>query len=298
LKNYCYPPSKPTPTTTEKTTPEATTMINGAFCPYNVEEIHTVEQYLRAVDKAYKELWDSDKSIGASENSPKLWFRGQKSVDYPLLPAIARSQNRIDDENILLAKFQAMADPYLSDMPSYTLSSLRQLYWRTLFLMQHYGIPTRLLDWTEDALVALLFAIDSNINDAEAEKNPVVWCLNPLKSNKIFAFADGSVIPNVKEKAVYEHFGPIKTNCENKSPCAVYADLQISKIINEKNTFTVFPYCQDLIAMDKLPSSETFLSKLIIARDCREYISAQLRKYGLKKEEFKPELISIAQKIK
>lgn len=327
MTNYCYPPkpivksgqttndlpdiTKPKnlmPDTIEATastanisegaikeiiTPDSITP-SGPFCTYNADEIHTVEQYLKAVEKAYDMLWPTD----SSEKEPVLWFRGLKSENYSLLPAIIRGQdkNLIDDENIFLAKFQAMAAPYLIDMPTYTLSSLREFYWRTLFLMQHYGIATRILDWTENALDALLFAIDSETTAEEEKTNPVVWCLNPLQLNKASKFEND--IPNAKEKAVYELFGPIKTNCENKMPGAVLEEFKLSKIVSQKNTFTVFPSCQDLTAMERLPASETFLSKIVIARDCRHYLREQLSKYGLKKEELQAELIAIAQRVK
>lgn len=50
-----------------------------------------------------------------------------------------------------------------------------------LTLMQHYGLPTRLLDWSESPLVALYFALSS---DEDAKADAAVWVLNPMKLNK------------------------------------------------------------------------------------------------------------------
>jgi hypothetical protein len=51
--------------------------------------------------------------------------------------------------------------------------------------MQHYGAPTRLLDWTDNALVALYFALHSPTGDGyEPDTNAAVWVLNSWWLNR------------------------------------------------------------------------------------------------------------------
>jgi len=100
------------------------------------------------------------------------WFRGQHNADQELIPSLYRYGDEIDEDDFR-DEFAFKAFPYLHQMRA-------QDPWEMYALMQHYGLPTRLLDWSEAALVALYFAVsaDSPSNDAG------VWMLNPWSFNK------------------------------------------------------------------------------------------------------------------
>lgn len=98
---------------------------------------------------------------GMNQNC-ELWYRGQVQSKFQLLPSISRSIGGIplnpELEIVLLSKFKSLATPYIDNLPTPPLPNGVESYWSWLFQMQHYGVPTRLLDWSRDALVALYFA--------------------------------------------------------------------------------------------------------------------------------------------
>ena len=107
-------------------------------------------------------------------------FRGVRDASYALIPRIGRSETRAkktdvvtakrsrvpyrpDDELGLLEIFKDQARAYLPNPPSLDLE------W--LALAQHYGMPTRLLDWTESVLVAAWFAVE----DPKKDRDSAIW---------------------------------------------------------------------------------------------------------------------------
>lgn len=112
------------------------------------------------------------------EVSRGTWiFRGLKSADYDLEPSIERAIKPRDRwaalEPLLLDEFTSKAGLYKS---AYDLPPVGwKLSW--LALMQHYGVPTRLLDFTYSPYLALYFALRSR---TEEEKSlPLsVWAID------------------------------------------------------------------------------------------------------------------------
>jgi hypothetical protein len=102
-------------------------------------------------------------------------FRGQP-CDKPLVPKIGRL-GLTKFENKIFDEFQKRYLAYSSKVYAHDLDLLS--------LGQHFGLPTRLLDWTENPLTALWFAIEKIIEDEVG----VVWVF----------FPDESDIVNVKD---------------------------------------------------------------------------------------------------
>lgn len=125
------------------------------------EAIRSVAEYVERVASLDWPKWGT------------LWFRGQR-CDRPLVPKVWRPDHHYN-ENALVQGFRGRA-PALGATPE----SGRLDKW--LFLMQHFGLPTRLLDWTESALVALYFAVRTE-DRGPADHWPCVWVLNPIRLN-------------------------------------------------------------------------------------------------------------------
>jgi hypothetical protein len=95
----------------------------------------------------------------------RVWFRGQAQVGWPLQPAVYRPGFPAANETDRLRIEQHLAQDFRVE--SAGLLTGRETEAELYFLEQHYGLPTRLLDWTHNPLPALFFATDRPANDGE-----------------------------------------------------------------------------------------------------------------------------------
>ncbi|MDX2260692.1 MAG: FRG domain-containing protein [Gemmatimonadales bacterium] len=105
----------------------------------------------------------------ARAHETECWFRGHSNAEWSLVPSVFRTASSALAESATAARFRRAARIRHRDCPP------RDDLSAWLQLMQHYRLPTRLLDWTESPLIALFFAVEANPQD-----DAIVWCLNPF----------------------------------------------------------------------------------------------------------------------
>lgn len=113
-------------------------------------------------------------------------YRGVTHLEYRLVPKVGRDKSLIENEQRLFYEFKRRAFPHISLFA-------RDDDWVQLALAQHHGLPTRLLDWSRNPLVACYFAV----ND-EGDQDCVIYITNSEEIAKLdktpdYLFANGEI---------------------------------------------------------------------------------------------------------
>ena len=116
--------------------------------------IQEEEIQVNSVSEFIEKIVQLDKKEGT-----EIFYRGHADVSWGLRPSIFRTPNGVEKEHLLFRDMVAHEPQSFSECKS-TLDYLVQ--------MQHYGLPTRLLDMTTNPLVALYFACQPADDDVSA----------------------------------------------------------------------------------------------------------------------------------
>lgn len=191
--------------------------------------------------------------IGIS-NHP-AWFRGHSNHNYKLLPSLYRHQLGSKHERNLYAIFRQKGAPHL--LPG--LDS-----WAVLAMMQHHGVPTRLLDWTESIDVALFFAVCEN------NPNPCLWVLNPYRLN--FLCMGKNIIFDESDELEFDYYKAVRdSEWPYAYPVATSAPWVNDRVRRQRGCFTI--HGSDPRPLDEMEGK--FVKRIAIpthlVKEIREY---------------------------
>jgi hypothetical protein len=216
--------------------------------------------------------------------SDTAFWRGHGDATWALMPKVFRiNLSRPDeryDEAGLIGHFVMRAPTR-----AHARTPDPDDYFGWLFLAQHYGLPTRLLDWTENPLVALYFAVEQ-----QTDKDGAIWALWPGGLNK-YSLGDPRFVrirdPDVKKIAEDAFSG--KANL----PVILAIDGQEIdlRMLVQIGRFTLHG-CNDKIDMSE--GSEAWLRQFIIPKESKGKIRNQLTVMGIKRSNLFPDLDNLA----
>lgn len=240
-------------------------------------EINSVQELLEQLERIKK---DQTKTI---------WYRGQGSKEWSLTPYYMRLDGT-KSESTFLKRFKQSAAMLIDTNPKGSFD------W--LFLMQHYGVPTRLLDWSESPLVALYFAVENL--EKHGTDDGALWLLYPSELNKnarINNKEEEGFIPSFDDEELESYsVESLKNNARIQLlPVATIATRNNPRIQAQLGVFTIHHH-ENIPIEDVGDKSHTI--KLVIPAKSKEYIKNQLALLGYTKFQLFPELSSIGDIIK
>lgn len=214
----------------------------------------------------------------------KVWFRGQAVSTWKLQPFFLRKEKNIS-EFTLITRFKQNASLLIQRSPSN--------YFDWLFQMQHHGVPTRLLDWTESALIALYFAVENHDDEDGA-----LWILLPTELNKnakIYS-EESFYIPSF-EDLILKNYDPEVFNQDKISqlyPIAAIAARNNPRMQAQLGVFTISH--RDKTPIEEIGNKQ-HIWKYTIPKNKKSELKKELEILGITKFQLFPELSSIGEII-
>lgn len=214
----------------------------------------------------------------------ETWWRGQ-SEDRPLLSGIHRpglcpqeSQDRCEKD--LARRFLLGARTRHSHWPEgdHVLQ---------LAMMQHYRLPTRLLDWTESPLFALFFAV-KNADD----KPGVLWALSPAKLNETEFQANMLLSPYQREDINLLFKVPFVDSVAGANKVAAVPIRHID--IRQTVQLSVFSIHGNKSPLNHHKENEQFLIKFEIPAKSKKLLRLDLVSFGIRESNIFPDLDHLA----
>lgn len=259
-----------------------------------ITQIDSFKDYISFIEKLKK------------RSDGPFWYRGCGKTTYELIPSLYRHKKSSTIEEFMsleaeiIARFKQRSIPFHSR----TISDP----WDCLFFMQHFGVPTRLLDWTESPLMALFFAVTSAKHSLSQRGNIVfqsdatIWVLDTFKWNKravdLKSFTGKVLTTDDPNANAYKPVGDC--NAMKDFPIAIFGAHNSQRIVAQRGVFVCFG--KNTESMETTYNKRSFpkdsLVKLIIKRRWLPHFLEAIHIHGLSDSVVFPDLDGLAREIR
>ncbi|ERV37569.1 hypothetical protein Q069_00068 [Pseudomonas aeruginosa BL15] len=252
-----------------------------------------------------------------------LWFRGQSNANHQLIPGALRNIHKshdhlgreIDesvvtrssgghyagpDSERMLQEFKQLARPFLEHQPA------NDFEW--MFTAQHHGLPTRLLDWSTNALVALYFAAHGaparegdGIEECKrfeqysmSDEGFAVFCMEPSKINEKTILTARTIDIASDAEGWDQYINPMSKSTITLPVC-ITAPHMTTRIRAQSGVFTL--HGAQIAALDYYNALRPLITKIFIPYAATTDILTSLARMGINENFIYPSLDSIAKDI-
>lgn len=248
-------------------------MILDEFIVKKHKKIESIEDYISIIKDIY--------SMEGSPGLTKIYYRGQSNCKYKIIPSLSHCLEKYkDDECDEIDEIDEIDErnyiSYEKEIIERAKLEYPQLFRDSnsideLALMQHYGLPTRLMDVTENPLVALYFACVGN------EKH----------DGEVFVFCEGEYAKS------YTSYDETKIHSENKI-AFVRAKIFSDRQRVQQGLFMWFPD-EKLMGIEKdTKKSPIINSIIIIPSKIKPYLLNELKMVGISSKSLFPDNIDLS----
>lgn len=221
-----------------------------------------------------------------------IWYRGLEDEWLGLVPGTVWRDIDLETEDEMVAEFLVYYRSYYPREPAHAL----ELY----ALMRHYGLPSRLLDWSMSPLVSLFFALE---RPGRENSRRVVWAIDHVELNRLTLGRAVSIVPRGGADAFTARWLPkmLRNDSGAEIPEHVFAfkhPMSNQRINAQKGCFTFHgrsPRGIDAVFRD---AGSPRIAKLVLrGSERRREVLDELYDLGYKEDDIYQDLSALTRRI-